>query len=129
MSVATPICRPAALAQHTAKVVTIGILANHPWPPIAAFREQLLGFGYLEGESVRYEYRFTEGHHERFRELAENLVALKVDLIVTWGTEAALEAKRATMTIPIVLGAIGDPIAPGVVSNLARAVISRDFQQ
>lgn len=52
--------------------------------------------------------------------MAENLVALKVDLIVTWGTEAVLEAKRATITIPIVMGAIGDPIAPGVVSNLAR---------
>ena len=51
---------------------------------------------------------------------SRHLVAHKVDLILTWGTEAALEAKRATMTIPIVMGAIGDPIAPGVVSNLGR---------
>src|SRR5262249_3976305 len=56
----------------------------------------------------------------RFRELAEDLVALKVNVILTWGTEAALEAKRATRTIPIVMGAIGDPVGQGVVSSLAR---------
>jgi ABC transporter substrate binding protein len=58
--------------------------------------------------------------NQRFRELAEDLVALKVDIILTWGTEAALQAKRATRTIPIVMGAIGDPLAQGIVSSLAR---------
>ena len=69
---------------------------------------------------MRFEPRYAEGRNQRFRELAKDLVAVKVDVIVTWGTEAALEAKRATKTTPIVMGAIGDPIAPSVVSNLAR---------
>lgn len=114
------IAPPPANAQPPAKVVTIGILAIEAWPPIDSFREALRDFGYIEGQNVRFEHRYAEGRNQRFRELAEDLVALKVDLILTWGTEAALEAKRATRTIPIVMGAIGDPIGPGVVSNLAR---------
>jgi putative ABC transport system substrate-binding protein len=116
-ALATPL---AAGAQQAGKVVSIGILALEAWPPIASFQEALRVLGYVEGQSVRFEPRYAEGRNQRFRELAEDLVAVKVDVIVTWGTEAALEAKRATKTIPIVMGAIGDPIAPGVVSNLAR---------
>jgi len=90
------------------------------WPPIDAFRQGLRDLGHVEGQNVRLEHRYAEGRNERFRELAEDLVASNVDVILTWGTEAALEAKRATRTIPIVMGAIGEPIGPGVVSNLAR---------
>jgi putative ABC transport system substrate-binding protein len=109
-----------ATAQQARNVVTIGILAIEAWPPIDSFRQGLRDLGYVEGKDVRFEHRYAEGRNQRFRELAEDLVTQKVDLILTWGTEAALEAKRATRTIPIVMGAIGDPIAPGVVSNLAR---------
>ena len=111
---------PLAEAQAPGKVVTIGILAIEAWPPIDSFRQGLQELGYVEGKNVRFEHRYAEGRNQRFPELAKDLVALKVDVILTWGTEAALAAKRATKTIPIVMGAIGDPIAPGVVSNLAR---------
>ena len=110
----------AAGAQPSEKVVTIGILAIEAWPPIDSFRQGLRDLGYIEGKNVRFEYRYAEGRNQRFRELAEDLVAQKVDVILTWGTEPALEAKRATRTTPIVMGAIGDPIGPGVVTNLAH---------
>ncbi len=110
----------AAEAQPAGKGVTIGILAIEAWPPIDSFRQRLRELGYIEDKNVRFEYRYAEGRNQRFRELAEDLVALKVNVILTWGTEAALAAKRATRTIPIVMGAIGDPIAAGIVSNLAR---------
>ena len=110
----------AAEAQPSGKVVTIGILSLEAFPPIDSFRQRLRELGYVEDKNVRFEYRYAEGRNQRFRELAEDLVALKVDIILTWGTEAALEAKRATRTIPIVMGAIGDPLAQGIVSSLAR---------
>jgi len=102
------------------RVITIGVLANEAWPPIDAFREGMRELGYVDGRNVRYAYRYAEGRNERFRAFAEELVAQKVDLILTWGTEPSLEAKRATKTIPIVMGAVGDPLAPGIVANLAR---------
>ena len=64
--------------------------------------------------------RFAEGRDDRYPALAAELVALPVDVIVTWGTPAALAAKQATTTIPIVMGSIADPVSVGVVSNLAR---------
>src|SRR5215472_1386951 len=101
---------PMAWPQPAGKVATIGILAIEAFPPIDSFRQRLQELGYVEDKNVRYEYRYAEGRNQRFRELAEDLVALKVNVILTWGTEAALEAKRATKTIPIVMGAIGDPV-------------------
>jgi putative ABC transport system substrate-binding protein len=93
------------------KIVTIGILAIEPWPPIDTFRHALNDLGYIEGKNVRFEYRYAKGHNERLPELANDLVGLNVDVIVTWGTDAVLAAKQATTTIPIVMGAIGDPSA------------------
>jgi putative ABC transport system substrate-binding protein len=111
----------AARAQQTAgKIVSIGILVNEAWPPIDTFRQTLNELGYVEGKNLRFEHRYAEGHNERFPELANDLISLNVDVILTWGTEAALAAKQATTTIPIVMGAIGDPIGSGVVTNLAR---------
>ena len=109
-----------AEAQPTGKVVIIGILAIEAFPPIDSFRQRLRELGYIEDKNVRFEYRYAEGRNQRFRELAEDLVSLKVSVLLTWGTEAALEARRATKTIPIVMGAIGDPVAQGIVSSLAR---------
>jgi putative tryptophan/tyrosine transport system substrate-binding protein len=106
--------------QAGGKIVTIGILAIEPWPPIDTFRQALNNLGYIEGKNVRFEYRYAKGRSERFPELANDLVGLNVDVILTWGTEAALAAKQATPTIPIVMGSIGDPLATGVVTNLAR---------
>jgi putative ABC transport system substrate-binding protein len=105
----------AASAQQQGKIVTIGVLAIEPWSPIDTFRRALHDLGYIEGKNVRFEYRYAKGDNERLPELANDLVSLNVDVILTWGTNAVLAAKQATATIPIVMGAIGDPI----VTNLA----------
>jgi putative tryptophan/tyrosine transport system substrate-binding protein len=102
------------------KIVTIGILAIEPWPPIDTFRRALNDLGYIEGKNVRFEYRYAKGRNERFPELANELVGLNVDVILTWSTDAVLAAKQATTTIPIVMGAVGDPLGIGIVTNLAR---------
>jgi hypothetical protein len=91
------------------KIETIGLLAIEPWPPIDTFRQALNALGYIEGKNVRFEYRYAKGHNERLPELANDLVGLNVDVILTWRTDAVLAAKQATTTIPIVMGAIGDP--------------------
>ena len=109
-----------ASAQQRGKIVTIGILAVEPWPPIDTFRQALDDLGYIEGKNVRFEYCYAKGHDERFPELANDLVGLNVDVILAWGTDAVLAAKQATTTIPIVMGAIGDPLGIGIVTNLAR---------
>jgi putative tryptophan/tyrosine transport system substrate-binding protein len=106
--------------QARGKIVTIGILAIEPWPPIDTFRQALDDLGYIEGKNVRFEYRYGKGRNERFPELANELVGLNVDVILTWSTDAVLAAKQATTTIPIVMGAVGDPLGIGIVTNLAR---------
>jgi len=103
----------------------IGVLGSGPPdvndPNISAFRQELAGLGYVEGRNILIEYRWAEGKPERFPVLAAELVALKVDVILTaGGTLAALAAKQATTTIPIVFGVVGDPIAEGLVTSLAR---------
>src|SRR5215813_2778481 len=108
-----------ASAQQQGKIVTIGVLAIEPWSPIDTFRRALHDLGYIEGKNVRFEYRYANGDNERLPELANDLVSLNVDVILIWGTNAVLAAKQATATIPIVMGAIGDPIGSGIVTNLA----------
>src|SRR5215510_7932404 len=85
-----------------------------------AFRQGLRELGYIEGRDIRIEPRHAEGRDERLRDLASELVARKVDVIVTWGTPAARAAKAATKTIPIVTAAATDPVATGLVASLAR---------
>ncbi len=108
----------AARAQQ--RNVRIGLLASQPLVPVQRFSRKLQEQGYVEGRNLRLETRFSEGRDERYPALAAELVALPVDIIVTWGTPAAVAAKQATATIPIVMGAIGDPVSVGLVSNLAR---------
>jgi putative ABC transport system substrate-binding protein len=107
-------------AQQPGKVVTVGILSMEAWPPIDTFRQALNELGYSESNNVRFEYRYANGRNERFPALADDLIGSKADVILTWGTDAGLAAKRATTTTPIIMGAIGDPLGSGVVSNLAR---------
>ena len=86
-----------------------------------AFVQAMRELGYVEGRTLRVEYRYSDGKPERFPSLAAELVALKVDLIVTAsGTAAALAARQATSTLPIVFHAVGDPVAEGLVQSLAR---------
>jgi ABC-type uncharacterized transport system substrate-binding protein len=106
--------------QRTTKLVRIGMLANSLLPPVRKMSQKLKELGYLEGETVRFEYRFAEGHDDRYSILAAELVALPVDLIVTMGTPAALAAKSATRTIPIVMGSVGEAVNTGIVASLAR---------
>jgi putative tryptophan/tyrosine transport system substrate-binding protein len=119
-AVAWPLGARAQQPQHITKPVRIGVLASYPLPPLRKFSQKLKELGYVEGETLRFEYRFAEGHDDRYSILAAELVALPVDLILTSGIPAALAAKTATSTIPIVMGSVGDAVNTGIVSNLAR---------
>jgi putative ABC transport system substrate-binding protein len=88
---------------------------------VDAFRGALRNVGYVEGRTLAFEYRDAAGKAERLATLADELVRSKVDLIFTpWGTASALAAKRATVTIPVVIGAAGDPVKAGIVASLAK---------
>jgi putative ABC transport system substrate-binding protein len=92
-------------------------------PPSAAANlllQELRTLGYAEDQNIAIEWRYSEGKAERFADLAAELVALKVDMIVTMSTPAALAAKQATQTIPIVMVYVADPVGTGLVANLAR---------
>jgi putative tryptophan/tyrosine transport system substrate-binding protein len=110
----------AALAQDHERMRRIGVLGTLPLPPLQRFFRKLPEYGYVEGRNLQVVARFAEGRDDRYPALAAELAALPVDIIVTWGTPAALAAKDATTTIPIVMGAIADPVSIGIVSNLAR---------
>jgi ABC-type uncharacterized transport system substrate-binding protein len=111
-------------AQQAAKVPRIGFLATTTLvanPHLQeAFRQGLHDLGYVEGGNVVIEYRSAEGKPERLPALAAELVALKVDIIFAGNTPAALAAKQATRTIPIVFAGVGDPVGSGLVASLAR---------
>jgi len=108
----------AATAQRSTEVRRVGVLANEPWPPLEGLRDGMRGLGYVEKQSLQFEYRFAEGRSERYPALAAELVRLPADAIVAWGTPASLAAKQATGTVPIVMIS-GDPIAVGLVPGLA----------
>jgi putative ABC transport system substrate-binding protein len=120
LAVLTALVPLAADAQQPGKPYRITILANESSPAIDGLRHGLRDLGYLEGRDVSFDYVLAGTHSERFPALAAEVVLQKPHFIVTWGTPAALAAKKATETIPIVLGAIGDPITVGVVTSLAR---------
>jgi putative tryptophan/tyrosine transport system substrate-binding protein len=83
-------------------------------------RQRLRELGYLEGQNIAFESRFAEGKSDRLSGIAAELIGLKVDLIVTSGTPAALAAKHATRTIPIVMAQLADPVGAGLVASLGR---------
>ena len=112
-----------AEAQQPKKIPLIGFLTQRVGIEAReeAFRKGLRELGYIEGQNVIIEWRFTEGKRERQADLAADLVRLKVDCIVTAGTSATHAAKQATSTIPIVMGSVGDdPVQQGFVASLAR---------
>ena len=113
-----------ARAQKPAKVWRVGMLdttaATLNAANVDAFRKAMHQLGYIEGQNLILEYRSGDGHIERFPHLAAELVRLNVDIIVTRGTPAALAAKSATATIPIVMAAIGEPVETRMVASLAR---------
>ena len=87
---------------------------------VAAFADGLRDLGYIEGENITVEYRWAEGHPERFAPLVADLVQRKVEVIVASSQGPALAAKRATLTIPIVMVNTSDPVEVGLVASLAR---------
>jgi ABC-type uncharacterized transport system substrate-binding protein len=109
-----------AEAQQQPKLFKIGYLTNGPNRTLDNNKKALRALGYIEGKNIVIEYRFSEGKVDRFPALAEELVRLKVDLIVAIGTSPALAAKNATRTIPIVFTSGGDPVTVGLVDSLAH---------
>jgi putative ABC transport system substrate-binding protein len=114
----------AAEAQQAGKAYRIGVLERTSMAVNAAsfdaFRRGLQELGYVEGQNLVIEYRSADGRDERFPDLATELVRLQVDLFLTRGTPAALAAKQATGTIPVVMMGTGDPVGAGLVASLAR---------
>jgi putative tryptophan/tyrosine transport system substrate-binding protein len=110
----------AVQAQQSGKVARIGRLEQSSSGRDEAFRQGLRELGYVEGQNIVIEYRYAEGRAERLPDLAAELVAREVDIIVAGGTPPPLAAKHATSTIPIVMASAGDPVRTGLVASLAR---------
>src|SRR5262245_49762484 len=120
---ATPL---AAQAQPTPNVPIIGFLGPPPSGGglVQAFQQSPRDLGYVDGQNIRIEYRYTDlalpGHPGLFPQLAAELVLLKPDVLVVSVTEAALAARNATRTIPIVMVSVPDPMAAGLATSLRR---------
>ena len=112
--------RISAEAQQSGKIPWIGYLTGSGSGPSPAFIQGLRDLGYVEGKNIAFVFRTAEGNRERYDDLATELVRLKVDIIVADFTTAALAAKKATSTIPIVMTTLTDPVGTGLVASLAR---------
>jgi len=113
------VSRPAAGRAY--RVGLLGLASGSDAPVLAFLRQGLRDLGYEEGKNLVVEYRTAEGKYDRLPALAVQLVGLKIDVFVTYGTPGALAAKQATTTIPVVVALIGDAVAAGVVPSLARS--------
>jgi putative ABC transport system substrate-binding protein len=113
-----------AEAQQTGKVYRISYLSPSSATATSrfteSFRQGLRELGWVEGQNIAIEYRFAEGQFDRLPNLAAELVRLKVDVVVAIATPAAVAAKNATATIPIVMANVGDPVGLGLIASLAR---------
>jgi putative ABC transport system substrate-binding protein len=114
----------AARAQKSGKVPIIGFLgATTPsvWSAfVAAFLQRLRELGWIDGSTVAIEYRWAQGRDELYAEFAAEFVRLKVNVIVTAGTDATIAVKKTTSEIPIVFAAVGDPVGTSLVASLAH---------
>jgi putative ABC transport system substrate-binding protein len=120
-ALATPF---AGEAQQAVKVAHVGLLmpvsSADARANVEAFRQGLRELGYIEGQNIAIEPRYSDGRDDRLPDLAADLVNMKVAVIVTWGTPAARAARGATKTIPIVTAAVTDPLGTGLIASLAR---------
>jgi putative tryptophan/tyrosine transport system substrate-binding protein len=120
-AVAWPLSAP---AQQADRMRRLGVLSagsvELTSPSMTVLPDALRGLGWIEGKNVTFERRYADNRVERLPELAAELVQLNVDVIFGVGSLAPLAAKQATTTIPIVMGAAGDPVGSGLVAGLAR---------
>jgi len=114
----------AALAQQPRNSPTIGFLGTTTptiWSAnVSAFQNRLRELDWIDGRNVSIEYRWAEGHYDRYAAFAGEFAQRKVDVIVTAGTTAVIALKKVTSAIPIVFAAAGDPVRTGLVSSLSR---------
>ena len=111
----------AALAQQTMPSHRIGVLAQNLQPGLLdSFRAGLRELGYIEGKNIGIEVRDAAGHNDRLASLVSELLSRKVDVILAVNTPAALAAKAATSTVPIVIMRVADPVKSGLIASLAR---------
>jgi putative tryptophan/tyrosine transport system substrate-binding protein len=115
---AAPLTAPAQQANSARR---IGVLAQDLQPGLLeTFRDELRKLGHVEGRGISIELRNAAGHNERLAALAEELLRLKVDVIVAINTPAAQAAKNATRTVPVVMMRVADPVKSGLVASLAH---------
>ena len=112
-------------AQQTGKVWRIGYLGNFPPTPrtaflVAAFTEGLRQYGYVEGRNLVIEFRFAQGHEEKYPQLVRELLQANVELVVATQTPAAIALKEGAKTLPVVMIGTGQPVEAGLVQSLAR---------
>jgi putative ABC transport system substrate-binding protein len=108
-------------AQQPGKVPRVGMLfiGGHDQPHLESFKQGLRERGYIEGKTIRFEYRYAEGKEDRLDELAVELVRDKVDVMVTTASISALAARKASQSIPIVMTS-GNPLEMGLAKSLAQ---------
>lgn len=111
-------------AQQSKKIPRIGFMGNSTAALeanlVRPFREGLRDLGYVEGQNIAIEYRWAEGNYDRFPTLIAELIAAKVDVIVTAGTPAAQAYQKTKASIPLVMVAVGDPVGTGLIASLNR---------
>ena len=117
-------CLDARADELTHRIVKVGFVgpASSSTAPrtLAAFQTRLRELGYVEGQNLRIELRWAEGHYERLPALMDEVIAHNIDVLVTYSTPAAIAAKNATTRIPIVAAVMGDPVGAGLVASLAH---------
>jgi putative ABC transport system substrate-binding protein len=115
-----------SFAQQPMKIYRIGYLDSGSITSrverVESMRAGLRDLGYIEGKNIQIEFRWADGKYDRLPSLAAELASMKVDVLVAIGTPCTIAAKRATTTIPVVMVAVGDPVATGLVTSLARPV-------
>src|SRR6185369_11105086 len=118
------VCIVAAAQPPAKKMARIGYLsavsATADSPRIEAFRRALRDLGYIEGQNVAIEYRYEPADFDRLTQMAAELVALKIDVLVTVTTNAAQAAQKVTRSVPIIFMGITDPVTAGLADSLAR---------
>ena len=117
--IAAPLAASAQTATTVRRIGALLLTAQQTQADLEVEDAALRALGWVEGKNLLVERRYAE-RAEFLRPFAEELVRLKVEIIVTWGTAATLAAKRATTTIPIIIGSAGDPVTTGLVASLAR---------